>query len=536
MNLFQSKDFDGVPETLSDLFMQQLRAHLPTVAQALSEYGDKTVAEYLQWVCSYSPDTVQPVDDLAVVITDYATPLLGPVLARQAAADIVNCPVALTTNHHGVDYFAQSVQGTLLFSLRRPQGQLLKTVPVFACGNIPLDNITFPRGALLYGAPHGEESSPLTRVPLFSNKVRRQPVARVKGIDQAMLQQAFKKLTKQQQNSEVYAASADTLKELLLQEYAAVDVLQLDNYSDQSVLLNNRIWQRLFTDDVEAPQLIYLELEKIAERLLSIDLNNPQSLVSMLLFNDSMRDSLIARLDTVSGCWNSSELQQRWDSRNNPDRGAATGCGTFMFWGVDDKARRIPLAVVAGDDGYWLKGCDDNGGVREFHLTEQELLRELQAGNVIPSIFTCFLIIALARGVTCAGGYYQAEYLPSMQQGVCEVLASQTGTQTETQAMADLVAEVRTDRYMSGMQAVMSDSGAGLIPAGPVEIISGGALNSGELQRIASLTLTDAHRASLAETMPDALHELLPQGDWQQVLAAENDQLLNDKVVIRQLC
>ncbi|WP_432471006.1 hypothetical protein [Amphritea sp. HPY] len=529
MNLFLSKDIEVAPASLSELFMQQLRAHLPTVAKVLSEYGDKTVSEYLQWVCSYCSDTAQPVGDLADVITDYATPLLGPALARQAAVDIVSCPVALTTNHHGVDYFAQSVQGTLLFSLRQAQGPLLKTVPVFACGNIPLDNMTYPRGGLLYGAPG--RSDQLTRVPLFSNKVRRQPVARVRGLDQTMLQQAFKRLAKQQQNSEVYPASADTLNELLLQEYAAVDVLQLDNYSDQSVVLNNRIWQRLFTDDVVAPQLIYLELEKIAERLLSIDLNNPQSLVSILLFNGPLRDLLIARLDSVSGCWNNTELQQRWTGRNTPSGGASTGCGTFMFWGVDDKGRRIPLAMVADSDGYLLRGCDDNGVVREVQLTAQALLCELQAGRIMPSVFTCFLVIALARGVTCAGGYYQAEYLPLMQQGVSEVLASQTATR----AMAKLVEEVFTDRYMSGMQAVMSATGSGLIPAGPVEIISGGALNSEELQRITRLTLADAHRASLAETMPDALHELLPQGDWQQVLAAENDQLLKDKVVIRQL-
>ncbi len=526
------KTDDGSPEnnSLIDRYMAEIRKRLPVVDRALELYGDMPLSEYLNVVSETASERYQSHEDLADVVYEYALPLLGEEAAAMAREELKQSPVVLTANHHGVDYFAQSVQGTLLFSRRKlPDGSPARTVPVLACGNIPLDNITYPRGALLYGSP-AENKGLLTRVPLFSNKVRRQPVARVQGVEYSMLQQALKKLTKQQQKSEVYPVSADTLKELL-QEYAAVDVLQKDNYSDQAVLLNDRIWQRLFAADVVKPQLIYLELEKIAEKLLVIDLKNPHSLVSSLLFDEQLRTSLITKLDTVSCCWNSSELQQRWDTRNSSVEKVVTGCGTFMFWAVDDKGRRIPLAVVAGDDGYWLRGCDDNGNLKEVFLTAQSLLLELQEGRIMPSVFTCFLVISLARGVTCAGGYYQAEYLSLMQQGVCEVLASRS----TTRAIAKRVAAVNTESYMSGMQLVMSDNGSGLIPAGPVEIISGGALNCEEIQSITRLTLADAHRASLAETMPDALHDLLPEGDWQKVLAAENNRLLNEKVVIRSL-
>jgi hypothetical protein len=447
-----------------------------------------------------------------------------------AREELKQSPVVLTANHHGVDYFAQSVQGTLLFSQRKlPSGSQARTVLVFACGNIPLDNITYPRGALLYGSPE-ENKGLLTRVPLFSNKVRRQSVARVSGVNPSMLKQAVNKLAKLKQNNEVYSGAANTLKELL-KEYAAADISEKDNYSDQSVLLNSRIWQRLFAADVATPQLVFLELEKIAERLLVLDLKNFNSLVSLLLFEKPLRASLNTKLDRVSCCWDNSELQQRWENRNSSGEDAVNGCGTFLFWAVDDKGRRIPLALVAGDDDFWLIGCDDNGNLKEIVLTPESLLLELQAGHIMPSVFTCFLVISLARGVTCAGGYYQAEYLALMQKGVCEVLASRSATE----AIAKRVAEANTDCYMSGMQSVMSDNGSGLIPAGPVEIISGGALNSEELQNITSLTLADAHRASLAETMPDALPELLSAGDWEKVLAVENCLLLKDKVVIRSL-
>jgi hypothetical protein len=530
MNNHKSDDCSTGNDSLIEHYMAEIRKRLPVVDRALALYGELPLSEYLDLVTKTPSERYQSHEDLADVVYEYAAPLLGEEIAAMAREELKQSPAVLTANHHGVDYFAQSVQGTLLFSQRKlPNGQKARTVLVFACGNIPLDNITYPRGALLYGSPE-ENKGMLTKVPLFSNKVRRQSVSRVSGIDHSMLKQAVKRLTKQQQNSEVYPAPANTLKELL-QEYAAVDVLQKDNYSDQSVLLNSRIWQRMFAADVAKPQLIYLELEKVAERLLVIDLKNSNSLVSSLLFDEQLRSSLITKLDTVSCCWDNSELQQRWDTRNSTAENTVTGCGTFMFWAVDEKGRRIPLAVVAGDDGFWLRGCDDKANLKEVRLTAESLLLGLQGGHLMPSVFTCFLVISLARGVTCAGGYYQAEYLSLMQQGVCEVLASQS----TTQAMGKQVAEVNTDCYMSGMQSVMSDNGSGLIPAGPVEIISGGAINSEELQRITSLTLEDAHHASLAETMLDALHELLPVGDWQKTLAAENYQLLKDKVVIRPL-
>lgn len=517
-------------DSLIEHFMAEIRKRLPVVDRVLAQYGDMPLSEYLEVVTETASERYQPHEDLADAVYEYALPLLGEEIAAMARDELIQSPVVLTANHHGVDYFAQSVQGTLLFSQRKlPDGSQAKTVPVLACGNIPLDNITYPRGALLYGSP-AENKELLTRVPLFSNKVRRQSVARVKGIEHSMLQQALKRLTKQQQKREVYSEPADTLKELL-QEYAAADVLQKDNYSDQAVLLNNRIWQKLFTADVASPQLVYLELEKIAEKLLVFDLNNQQSLVSLLLFDVQLRASLITKLDTVPCCWNSDELQQRWDTRNNTVANSLTGCGTFMFWAVDEKGRRIPLTLVAGDDGYWLRGCDDNGNSKEICLTKQSLLLELQEGRIMPSVFTCFLVISLARGVTCAGGYYQAEYLSLMQQGVCDLLAAHAATQ----GIVKRIACSNTDSYLSGMQSVMSDNGAGLIPAGPIEIISGGALNREELQNIGSITLAEAHCASLSETISDALQELLPDGDWQKVLAAENNLLLNDKVVIRSL-
>jgi hypothetical protein len=93
---------------------------------------------------------------------------------------------------------------------------------------------------------------------------------------------------------------------------------------------------------------------------------------------------------------------------------------------------------------------------------------------------------------------------------------------------------VATDTYLSGMQAVMirikEDT---LIPAGPVEIIAGGGLTDDDIQKIQSLTVRDAHLASLFETIPDVVPWAIKMPDWKKQLAVDCCRILGEKVVIK---
>ena len=137
----------GVAEQLLDA----VRYQVPVVDKVLQSAGECTVSEYLQQICQVSQQSYQPRSDIAEVIYAYVAPLLGESMAERTAADFLRHPVALTTNHHGVDFCAQSVQGSLLFGLAKRQVEGITTIPVFSCANIPLNNLTYPRGALEYG-------------------------------------------------------------------------------------------------------------------------------------------------------------------------------------------------------------------------------------------------------------------------------------------------------------------------------------------------------------------------------------------------
>jgi hypothetical protein len=134
-------------------------------------------------------------------------------------------------------------------------------------------------------------------------------------------------------------------------------------------------------------------------------------------------------------------------------------------------------------------------------------------------------VTALARGINCVGGYYQAEYLPAMQRGTVQLLARHS----QYSAMAGKVDRVVTDDYLSGMQAVMFTSKNNeLLPAGPVEIISAGGLTAMDLARISSLTVEQAHCASLFETLMDVAPESLKSKKDQELLIGEVTRSLSE--------
>ena len=177
-----------------------------------------------------------------------------------------------------------------------------------------------------------------------------------------------------------------------------------------------------------------------------------------------------------------------------------------------------------------LRGVDDRGNTYELAFRPDTILDALGRHRLLPSLFTCFLVLSFARGVACAGGYYQGEYLPAMQAGLIEALDNTPGCRD----VAAHVQNVTTYTYLSGMQTVMTRIGIdALIPAGPLEIIADGGLTEQDIEKILLLTVKDAHIASLFETVADVAPQALETPGWKQDLAQESFRLLNDKVVIK---
>lgn len=504
------------------------------VDRTIQKYGEQSLAVYLTHLNPNSASPFQERHDLVDAVYRYAAPLLGVPAARGVSQDLLECPLVLTANHHGIDFFAQSVQGTLIFSLYKGNGRGGRaTVPIFSCGAIPLDNVTYPLGLLLYRVPQGQIEKIPRKFPVFSNRVRRSVVSVAGPLDELMIKRAQSRIERMVQEEEISPGLANCLHEIFSHDYFSAEVMDLPNYSQQSVLLNGKIWNRLFSNSSNAPHLVYLEMEKITHMLLEIDLLNTESLVFHVLFDPELRRRVLKELHGVKACWDLEKLEQRNRMCDNDPKGrnGANGCGTVFFWGINDRGRKFPLHLEPQrKDGCMFRGVDDRANFIELPYTRESILQALNDNRLLPSLFTCFLAISFARGFTCAGGYFQGEYLPAMQKGLVKALRNTKAHHY----VASYVEKVRTYTYLSGMQGVMVrlEEGA-LIPAGPIEIIAGGGLTEEDIEKLLSLSVRDAHLASLLQTIPDIAPYVLSIPDWKMRLALDCGRLLGEKVVIK---
>ena len=365
----------------AELYLNKICRKSPVVNRILSEYGDLVLEKYLKNLDTNFRHNFQNIDDLADIVYRYASRFLGSSVALKAKKDFCTNPVVLTANHHGVDYFAQSVQGSLLFALSIKLGRGSRsTVPIFSCGNVPLDNLTYPMGLLLYHV-NGDQSYTLPhKLPVFSNKFRRAMVSVSSPFTNAMVQNAKKKVAEMLEGNKITSRLAVALRDIFEGDYSANDVLELSSYSQQSVILNQRIWKKLFKDHNTAPDLVYLELEEIVRRLLTSDLLNSESLAWNVFFDAKLRDKVIEELDGKKACWNINRLLKRLEMANtgSTDNRRLNSSGTIFFWGINSGGRRIPLYLDTNALGNSiLKGVDDRGKLWQCPFTYESIIDAL---------------------------------------------------------------------------------------------------------------------------------------------------------------
>ncbi|MCB1853100.1 MAG: hypothetical protein KDI83_20390 [Gammaproteobacteria bacterium] len=489
-----------LPEALEN-GLRIVREQFSVLDRVLGKYGALSVADYVATLFETPSASLQKRSDFTVLVADMVSKVLGPEIAAAAAEQLATDPVVLTANHHGLDTFAQSLQTNLLFSMcPHRAGKMLSVVPVLACGNVPLNNLTYPRGLLVYGLTGDAAQSGMMRLPLFPDKYKRRMVSRVSPFDQSMVERLQKRLETPPLSHAISPRVVGYLQQTLATDFKLVAASGHLSYSAQATHINALLWRNLFSVREEAPVLLYIELEQIAAHLLLQDLLDQDSLASTLLFDGDVRSVLLEQLNGVQGCWT---LTSRSAAMAGVELPSGDNGGTLFFWGVDESGLRVALAPDISETGEWtLRGTGQKGGSWSVPLTAVAISDELKAGRIIPSLFTSYMLLSLARGITCIGGYYQAAYLPEMQRGVVEALCA--STHHNGVEKAKIVSRANTDKYLSGMQTVTVRAGDRRTPAGFAEIAAAGGLARQHLRSMAGVTVLDAHIASLADTLIDA--------------------------------
>ncbi len=432
----------------------------------------------------------------------YTRETLGSELGEAISEDLQEMPQVLTANHHGIDTFAQSTQSNLLFSMRkREDGKPATTVPVLACGSVPLNNLTYPRGLLIYAGGSSSEDGGICKLPLFPDSYKRKLVSVAGPFTTEMLGRSRVRANKLVEDDNLSRALESALN-TVLDDFTSVGQ-EFSGYGRQATVLNHRIWKRLFQGQSCRSQLVYIELESIVSRLMQKDLFDQSTICHQLMFDPELRRRLIENLDGQRGCWQYEKLLRRCSESSAEEGLDATDSaqGTMFFWGVDAKGRKIPLCIIEDENGTGvnLSGIDDRGQLWTYPFTSADIARGLQDGRLLPSIFTSYLLVSIARGISCIGGYYQADYLPIMRNAVIETLRSNS---VETVMTID-TGKLRPDLYLSGMQTIGLKTDSQISPAGPLEIIAGGGLNAEQYEQIGEVTVLQSHIASLYDTIMD---------------------------------
>ncbi|MFB4283185.1 hypothetical protein ACBJ59_48340 [Nonomuraea sp. MTCD27] len=468
--------------------------HSPLVRDTLRRLGDAPLADLLAGLRPGRSEPWQSREDLYQVVADQTAAWYGPAVAAEAVAGLRAQPIVPTSNHFGVDTFADSVQGTLLFALR-PGAP--RDVVVLGFGSVSMNNLTYPMGLRLYDPRHGEVGSLPQRLPIQPNRDKHRTVLAARPYDAGMIDRARGRLARMRRDGEVSAFCARSADDVLHQVYASPATLSLPSHALQATRVNTALWDGLFQADPPA-RLVQLAIEPISAALLSRDLHDPGSLVHQLFFVPQVRDALLGGLDGVRACW-----------QRDPSR------GTVFFWGLSAAGRRVPLTL----DGELLTGIDERGHRLEWKFGPEDLVPALLGGQLLPSLFTCFATLAFARGLSCVGGYFQATYLPVMQRGVVDALS----VGAEFRAAAERVAQVPAGLHLASLQAVARAlPGGALIPAGPVEIAGAGGLSPADVDALTRVPVREAHLVAFPEVLDHLVPpEELPTG-WAAALAAES--------------
>lgn len=448
--------------------LNQVLLHSPTLRAAMEVGAGLTLEQYIERMADFQPGTpLSDPKDLSRTAQTMLTPLLGEEGAKKAAGSL-DAGCALTANHHGVDCFAQSVQGNLIYRrLLEKRGVSTEDTPVLACGSVPMDNSSYGKGLLLFETLDGRY--PL-RVPIIPNRFNDSIVGLFPAITREMVDKTLAGLEGEKYVQRLSESMLQSVRHVVGDLYGSERVLKMESYGAQATAINLQM-----TREAVGCGFAYLDLEKTAAALLLKDFKEPDSLATLVVKNKPLRDEVYAALDGAVGCWNREALRS----------GQWSAAGTAMFWAVGEKWTRVPLM----DDG------DALIQVRTGERIPYEAVPEaLAAGKIYPALLMSFLPLLFARSIRCFGGCFQPEYLRVMRDGLSCALR-RAGQET----LANVIASRDPSGYLSGPMFL---EGSGGVPQGIVELLAHRP-SKNERKSWMDLSFEQAHRIALANLYAD---------------------------------
>lgn len=465
------------------VLLEQVTEFSPTIRRALERSRHLSMRQYVQQLAEFPSQT--PLND-PMDVNRTAEAQLAPVLGEETAKKAAECfpGAALTANHHGVDCFAQCVQGNLLYrEMLKVRGVEAKVIPVIACSSVPMDNASYGKGLQIFDTL--DRVHPL-KLPVLSNKANSCIVGLYPAMEEAAIRKALAAFETEKYQARLSEEMRGAVRHVLRDYYLDERVLGLQSYVQQATMLNYRM-----TQEAVGCGFAYIDLEKLCGEILVKDLAESGSLASRMLREKPLREALMRRLDGATGCWKTQALQE----------GKLTGSGTAFFWAAEAKRTRTPMRAV--ENG--LENLRSGEVVRW-----EEIPQALKERRIYPALLLCFTTLLFARGIRCYGGYFQPEYLRVMQNGIAAALE-----EVGDAATASVIRQRDPSGYICGPIFLSGNHGE---PVGILEMIAR-PMTEERIAQLMETNFEDAHRATLANVYADIIPAALRIDGYESILA-----------------
>jgi hypothetical protein len=351
--------------------------------------------------------------------------VLGDHISLPLLRDQLNrSPVISTADHHSLLNYRLLYNSNLLFA------EIIKTlklpfVVVPASGNIPLINKSYPRGFYFKERKFNFFTERKSKVPLFLFDLKLS-VNRDEGLKSFILNSGDGVLTEEEEK----------FLEFLFFECLEIEQVarSQETFPDQLSLMNYKLWKYYFDQSIRGtiPDLIYLQATPVFIRSLIEEIKNDESLVSLFLFEPSVREVFLKHFNGIYGAWDDTK-------------------GTHFFWGISEKKRFTELRIDSSLNSLV-------GENMCFPLEREAIIDALSNNKIISGLFLDYLIVTFLGGLVTVGGFNQLEYLPQMQQAHIKCLK-----EIGMNDLSEQFASRTTNGLVCGMFPFAFDSGIDLI-------------------------------------------------------------------------
>lgn len=353
------------PHTL----IQSIGVKSPGFLKLYTEKGHQSLATYYtETLLRAAPTHQELLEPALTVIHALVTERLTREIADEVVSDLRTYTLVGTADHLGPVSSPFFVYNTLTeLALRREHG--LRTVPIFACGNISITNSSFPRG-FLYTHEHA-----YAHVPLITRAHPHTPAYLQPGYTQPLLER-FK--------TQIRSHIPETVQKNFFSCFDPENNNEL--YTVQVTRLNHALFRIFFPHTA----LVHIDQESVVSTLLHTYHIPQRTWIASFLYDDHVTDAYTRFFDGIPGAHHTEQKR-----------------GSVLFWHYENGKR---LRITAWHATQYVT----EDGITHVH-TPETLSESLRTHTLIPTMALTFLILSFYHGISCGGGFSQISYLPRME-------------------------------------------------------------------------------------------------------------------------